>query len=67
MSGFRPQFWPTVVAVPMLLICLGLGVWQVQRLSWKEGLIAARAAAVAAAPVAAPRDAGEARGMEFRP
>ncbi len=66
MSGFRPQLWPTVVAVPMLLICLGLGVWQVQRLSWKEGLIAARAAAVAAAPVAPPRDAGEARGLQFR-
>ncbi|HEU0154573.1 MAG TPA: SURF1 family protein [Stellaceae bacterium] len=66
MSGFRLQFWPTIVAVPMLLICLGLGFWQIQRLSWKEGLIAARAAAVAAAPIAPPRNTDEARGMEFR-
>jgi surfeit locus 1 family protein len=66
MRGFRPQFWPTVFTVPMLLLCLGLGVWQVQRLSWKEGLIAARTAAVAAAPIAAPGDAEAARGMEFR-
>ena len=49
MTGFRPQFWPTVFAVPIVLLCLGLGSWQIQRLFWKEGLIAARAAAVAAA------------------
>jgi surfeit locus 1 family protein len=66
MTGFRPQFWPTVFAVPIVLLCLGLGAWQVQRLYWKEGLIAARAAAVAAAPVAAPDNDALARGMEFR-
>jgi surfeit locus 1 family protein len=65
MTGFRPQFWPTVMAVPIVLLCLGLGSWQIQRLHWKEGLIAARAAAVAAPPVAAPRNAAAARGMEF--
>lgn len=65
MTGFRPQLWPTIIAIPIVLLCLGLGSWQIQRLIWKEGLIAARSAAVAAAPVAAPRDAAEARGMEF--
>ncbi len=65
MTGFRPQFWPTIVAVPIVLLCLGLGAWQIRRLSWKEGLIAERAAAVAAAPRPAPLNAAEAQGMEF--
>jgi surfeit locus 1 family protein len=66
MTGFRPQFWPTVFAVPIVLLCLGLGSWQIQRLFWKEGLIAERAAAVAAPSVPAPRSAAVARGMEFQ-
>ncbi len=39
---FRPTFWATVCAVPALIILLGLGTWQVQRLHWKEGEIAKR-------------------------
>jgi surfeit locus 1 family protein len=34
--------------VPALLVLLGLGSWQVQRLHWKEGLIAERQAGLAA-------------------
>jgi surfeit locus 1 family protein len=66
MIGFRPQFWPTLFTVPVLLLCLGLGLWQIERLLWKEGLIAQRQAAVAAPPVALPRSLEEARRMEFR-
>jgi surfeit locus 1 family protein len=51
--------------VPALLILLGLGVWQVQRLHWKEGLIAQRDAAVTASPIAPPQSFDEARGLEF--
>lgn len=65
MTGFRPQFWPTIIAIPIVLLCLGLGSWQIQRLFWKEGLIAARAAAVSASPVPVPQDAAAARHMEF--
>ncbi len=65
MTGFRPQFWPTVFAVPIVLLCLGLGSWQIQRLFWKEALIAARVAAVAAPPVAASSIAAAAPEMEF--
>jgi surfeit locus 1 family protein len=64
--GFRPLFWPTAISLPLLLVLLGLGVWQLERLQWKEGLIAARAAAIAAPPIAAPRGLDAARGMEFR-
>ena len=30
---------PTYVFVISMVVLIGLGVWQVQRLSWKEGLI----------------------------
>lgn len=40
--GFRPALWPTLITVPAVLITFGLGVWQVQRLFWKEGVIAER-------------------------
>jgi surfeit locus 1 family protein len=66
MTGFRPQLWPTLFTVPVMLLCLGLGFWQVERLFWKEGLIAQRQAAVSAAPVPLPRNMEEARNMEFR-
>ena len=65
-AGFRPRFWPTVISSAIVLICLSLGVWQVERLHWKEGLIAARAAAVAAPPIAPPEAGDQARGTEFR-
>jgi len=53
MTNFRPLLWPTVFSLPMLLICLALGAWQVERLFWKEDLIAQRQAAVAAAMASA--------------
>ncbi len=65
MTNFRPLLWPTVFSLPMLLICLALGAWQVERLFWKKDLIAQRQAAVAAAPAAVPNSLAEAREMEF--
>jgi surfeit locus 1 family protein len=66
MTGFRPQLWPTLFTVPVLVLLLALGSWQIQRLHWKEGLIAQRQVAISAAPTPAPRSLEEARGMEFR-
>ncbi|MXW91500.1 MAG: SURF1 family protein [Rhodospirillaceae bacterium] len=45
--GFRPALWPTLIALPAVVLTFGLGVWQVQRLAWKEGLIAERTARIA--------------------
>ena len=45
---------------------VALGTWQVQRLHWKEGLIAVRAAALAAPPVDLPTTLAAARALEFR-
>lgn len=66
MTGFRPRLVPTLFTVPGVLILLGLGIWQVQRLQWKEGLIAQRDAAVAAAPIAPPQTLDAARAAQFR-
>ncbi|WP_292034639.1 MULTISPECIES: SURF1 family protein [unclassified Brevundimonas] len=41
----------TVLAVILLGVLLALGVWQVQRMQWKEGLIAAAEAATDQPPV----------------
>ncbi|MFC5372220.1 SURF1 family protein [Brevundimonas faecalis] len=49
----RPRFPVvlTLLAVLLLGLLLGLGAWQVQRLKWKEGLIAAAEAASVWPPV----------------
>lgn len=36
---FRPLLWPTLVAIPSLIVLLMLGTWQVNRLHWKTALI----------------------------
>jgi surfeit locus 1 family protein len=46
-----------LVVALMVLALLGLGTWQVQRLHWKEELIAARDAALTAPPLASWQDA----------
>jgi surfeit locus 1 family protein len=40
----------TLFTIPALALLIGLGVWQVQRLRWKEGLIDQAEAASTAAP-----------------
>lgn len=44
-------FWPSVLSAFTLVALLGLGTWQVQRLNWKNGLIAQIEARVHAPPV----------------
>ena len=65
MSGFRPQLFPALFTVAIVLLCGGLGVWQLERLEWKHALIIQREAAVTAAPVAPPQTQGDARALEF--
>jgi surfeit locus 1 family protein len=63
----RSLLWPTLWSAFGLILLLGLGTWQVQRLGWKEGLIAQRNAALAAAPVPVPQSLDAARDLEFHP
>jgi len=58
-------FWPIVCISGGMLVLLGLGTWQVERLFWKEGLIAQRQAAVTAPPAALPDSLAAARGLEY--
>ena len=48
----RLSFWMTAFAIPSLIVLIGLGVWQVQRLEWKEAVIADRAERMSAPAVA---------------
>ena len=63
----RSLIWQSLWAGIAFAVLLGLGSWQIQRLHWKEGLIAAREAGLHAAPVALPPTLDAARALEFRP
>lgn len=52
--AWRVLLWPTIAAVAGLAVLTGLGTWQLQRLAWKEGLIAQVGERLDLAPVAAP-------------
>ena len=53
-ARLRSLIWLGLFACAGMAVLIGLGLWQLQRLSWKEGLIAEVAARASAAPVAAP-------------
>jgi surfeit locus 1 family protein len=64
--NFRPTLWPTVFTVPAVLIMLGLGVWQLERLQWKEAQIAERTERTTAAVIALPGPDADIGDAEFR-
>lgn len=65
----RVRLWPILLATLIgTAILVTLGVWQVQRLHWKEALLAQLAANAAAAPIdlaTAAARAAEGQDMEF--
>jgi surfeit locus 1 family protein len=48
---FRPALVPTLMVIPAIALMLGLGIWQLQRLEWKNAIIANVAARTHAAPI----------------
>lgn len=57
-SRLRAIAAPVAAAAPVLAILLGLGFWQVERLGWKEAMLARIDARVHAAPQPLPPAAG---------
>ncbi len=61
---------PAIATLIVIAILCGLGVWQVERLSWKEGLIAAVTTRMNAAAIPAPSPAawtaGDPASLEYQ-
>jgi surfeit locus 1 family protein len=66
MRRFRPTFWPTLMSIPAFLVLIGLGTWQVERLTWKERLIRAFTERVDAPPLTVPPAGGSIDDIEYR-
>ena len=56
----RRLIFPLLLGLVGVAILIGLGVWQVQRLAWKEGILARIEARIGAEPVALPAEPTEA-------
>ena len=63
---FRPFLWLTIVSLPALLVLVGLGSWQLQRLQWKNDLVDSFETRAAAAPIAVPAADARLGDVEFR-
>jgi surfeit locus 1 family protein len=48
---FRPGLWPTLVTLLLLPMLVGLGLWQLERAAWKQGLVDVHEASTQLAPV----------------
>lgn len=51
---FRPYIFPVLLGIAGCAVLIGLGVWQLQRLEWKERVLSDIEARIAADPVAVP-------------
>jgi surfeit locus 1 family protein len=64
---FAPGLWPTAATLLGLIVLVGLGTWQLDRLAWKRDLIALREAQLAAPAEPLPGSAEDWRSWDFRP
>lgn len=55
----RKLFFPIFLGVSGVAVLLYLGFWQMQRLAWKEGILAEIDARMTGAPIALPQDPTE--------
>ena len=66
-SAFRPKLLPSLLTLIMVAILIGLGVWQLQRLEWKTGLIADLEQRTAAAPITLNEALADPSASQYRP
>jgi surfeit locus 1 family protein len=64
--GFKPRLVPTLFAVPGVIVLLGLGTWQLERLQEKNEINAFRAARVSAPAAELPAVVTDIDEYEFR-
>ena len=62
---FRPTLSASVVVAAGVSVLVVLGIWQLQRLAWKEELIALRAARLSEPAGPLPRDLGDPADLEY--
>jgi surfeit locus 1 family protein len=53
-SRYRELLWPAIASAIAFLLLLGLGVWQLKRLAYKESLVATITARATSAPLQPP-------------
>src|SRR5260370_6042221 len=51
MFKLRPFLWPTLMSLPVVILTLGLGVWQMDRREWQRDILDGIAVNQAAAPM----------------
>ena len=51
MIRLRPALWPTLISLPILVLSLGLGIWQIERREWKRDILDRLVTNQAAAPL----------------
>jgi surfeit locus 1 family protein len=39
MIRLRPALWPTLISLPILVVSLGLAIWQMERREWKRDIL----------------------------
>lgn len=63
---FRPGIWGALLGGGAIVVMLGLGTWQVQRLTWKRDLLAHIQERMAQAPVALPTAIADPAAWDYR-
>lgn len=59
-------FWPTLIAAAGVIVLAGLGTWQMQRLHWKEALIASMEARGTEPPLESVPFGADPEAIEYR-
>ncbi|MBT3330324.1 MAG: SURF1 family protein [Rhodospirillaceae bacterium] len=62
----RPGLWSICLTLFGLVLMLYLGVWQLQRKAWKDGLIAEMAAGITAPPLSLAKHLDELQKLNYR-
>lgn len=63
----KPTFFPTAITVLAVVLCTGLGIWQLYRMEWKAGIIETIEARIGQDPVALPMVIDDPEAWDYTP